>query len=297
LAESLKYLDPAFVSRLKNMQLRARMVVEGFMVGLHKSPYHGFSVEFAEHRPYMDGDPLRNLDWKVYAKTDRMYVKQYEEETNLKSYILLDMSNSMNYTSGKITKFQYASYLAAALSFLMIQQRDAVGLAAYDTELRSYLPPRSVHSYLNVILSHLEKLEPSSETDIGKNLHRVAERISRRGLIIVLSDLMDDPDAVLSGLKHFRHNGHEVLVLQILDPREVDFAFSGDVKFKDLETGVELPTQPWHIRKEYQKMLSDFVDRIRRGCQENQIDHTLLQTDTTYDQALISYLTKRKALR
>lgn len=279
------------------MQLRARMVVEGFMVGLHKSPYHGFSVEFAEHRPYMDGDPLRNLDWKVYAKTDRMYVKQYEEETNLKSYILLDMSNSMNYTSGKITKFQYASYLAAALSFLMIQQRDAVGLAAYDTELRSYLPPRSVHSYLNVILSHLEKLEPSSETDIGKNLHRVAERISRRGLIIVLSDLMDDPDAVLSGLKHFRHNGHEVLVLQILDPREVDFAFSGDVKFKDLETGVELPTQPWHIRKEYQKMLSDFVDRIRRGCQENQIDHTLLQTDTTYDQALISYLTKRKALR
>ncbi|MCB9366176.1 MAG: DUF58 domain-containing protein [Calditrichaeota bacterium] len=279
------------------MQLRARMVVEGFMVGLHKSPYHGFSVEFAEHRPYMDGDPLRNLDWKVYAKTDRMYVKQYEEETNLKSYILLDMSNSMNYTSGKITKFQYASYLAAALSFLMIQQRDAVGLAAYDTELRNYLPPRSVHTYLNVVLSTLEKLQPSAQTDIGKNLHRVAERISRRGLIIVLSDLMDDPENILSGLKHFRHNGHEVLVLQILDPREVDFAFSGDVRFKDLETGVELPTQPWHIRKEYQSLMSDFIERIRRGCRENQIDHTLLQTDTTYDQALISYLTKRKALR
>lgn len=273
------------------------MVVEGFMVGLHKSPYHGFSVEFAEHRPYMDGDPLRNLDWKVYAKTDRMYVKQYEEETNLKSYILLDMSNSMNYTSGSITKFQYASYLAAALSFLMIQQRDAVGLAAYDTELRNYLPPRSVHTYLNVVLSTLEKLQPTAQTDIGKNLHRVAERISRRGLIIVLSDLMDDPENILSGLKHFRHNGHEVLVLQILDLREVDFAFTGDVRFKDLETGVELPTQPWHIRKEYQKMMGDFIERIRRGCQENQIDHTLLQTDTTYDQALISYLTKRKALR
>lgn len=297
MSSALSYLDPAFVSRLKNMQLRARMVVEGFMVGLHKSPYHGFSVEFAEHRPYMDGDPLRNLDWKVYAKTDRMYVKQYEEETNLKSYILLDVSNSMNYGSGSITKFQYASYLAAALSFLMIQQRDAVGLAEYDTELRTYLPPRSVHSYLNVILSQLEKTEPSAQTDIGKNLHRVAERISRRGLIIVLSDLMDEPEQILSGLRHFRHNGHEVLVLQILDPREVDFAFSGDVKFKDLETGVELPTQPWHIRKEYQKLMGDFVERIRRGCQEDKIDHTLLKTDTSYDQALISYLTKRKALR
>ncbi|MCC6476147.1 DUF58 domain-containing protein [bacterium] len=279
------------------MQLRARMVVEGFMVGLHKSPYHGFSVEFAEHRPYMSGDPLRNLDWKVYAKTDRLYVKQYEEETNLKSYILLDVSNSMNYTSGTITKFQYASYLAAALSFLMIQQRDAVGLAAYDTELRTYLPPRSVHSYLNVLLSQLEKLTPSSQTDIGKNLHRVAERISRRGLIIVLSDLLDEPENIISGLKHFRHNGHEVLVMQILDPREVDFAFSGDVRFKDLEGDEQVPTQPWHIRKEYQRLVGEFVERIRRACQEAQIDHTLLKTDTSYDQALISYLTKRATIR
>jgi uncharacterized protein (DUF58 family) len=291
------YLQPEFVSRLKNMQLRARMVVEGFIVGLHKSPYHGFSVEFAEHRPYMSGDTLRNLDWKVFAKTDRLYVKQYEEETNLKSYILLDVSNSMSYGTTGITKFQYGSYLAAALAYLMIQQRDAVGLAAYDDKLRTYLPPRSVRTYLNVILGQLETLQPSSKTDIGRNLHAVADRIARRGLIVVISDLLDDPAAILSGLRHFRYNGHEVLVLHVLDPRELDFAFSGDVRFKDLETGEEMPTQPWHLRKDYQGMVSEFIETLRRGCRQDRIDYHLLNTTTPYDEALIQYLTKRKRLR
>jgi len=290
-------LRPEFVSRLKNMQLRARLVVEGFMVGLHKSPYHGFSVEFAEHRPYMPGDSLRNLDWKVFAKTDRFYVKQYEEETNLKSYLLLDVSNSMNFGTTEVTKFQYASYLAAALSYLMIQQRDAVGLAAYDTELRSYLPPRSVHTYLNVLLTQLEKTVPSSRTDIGKNLHAVADRITRRGLVIVLSDLLDDPDRILSGLKHFRHDGHEVLVFHILDPREIDFAYSGDVRFKDLETAEEMPTQPWHLRRAYREQIAAFIETLRRGCREDRIDYVLMNTQTSYGEALIQYLTKRKRLR
>jgi uncharacterized protein (DUF58 family) len=279
------------------MQLRARLVVEGFMVGLHKSPYHGFSVEFAEHRPYMPGDSLRNLDWKVYAKTDRFYVKEFEEETNLKAYILLDVSNSMNFGTTGITKFQFASYLAAALSYLMIQQRDAVGLATYDTDLRSYFPPRSVRTYLNVLLSHLEKSEPSSRTDISRNLHAVAERIKRRGLIIVISDMLDDPTAMLSGLKHFRHDGHEVLVFHVLDPREIDFAYSGDVKFRDLETEEEMPTQPWHLRKEYRRLMNDFIETLRRGCREHLIDYSLLNTERTYDEALVQYLTKRKRLR
>ncbi len=267
------------------------------MVGLHKSPYHGFSVEFAEHRPYMPGDSLRNLDWKVFAKTDRYYVKQYEEETNLKAYLLLDVSNSMNFGTTGVTKFQYASYLAAALSYLMIQQRDAVGLATYDTALRAYLPPRSVRTYLNVLLGQLEKTQPTSGTDIGKNLHAVAERITRRGLIIVLSDLLDDPAAILSGLKHFRHDGHEVLVFHILDPREIDFAYSGDVRFHDLETTEELLTQPWHLRREYRELMASFIDRLRHGCREDSIDYTLLNTKTQYGEALIQYLTKRKQLR
>ena len=279
------------------MQLRARMVVEGFIVGLHKSPYHGFSVEFAEHRPYMPGDTLRNLDWKVFAKTDRLYVKQYEEETNLKCYVLLDVSNSMNFGTTGVTKFQYGSYLAAALSFLMIQQRDAAGLVTYDTEMRSYHPPRSVRTYLNVILSQLENTQPSSETDIGKNLHAVADRIRRRGLIIVISDLLDDPAKILAGLRHFRHDGHEVLVLHTLDPREIDFAFSGDVRFKDLETEDEMATQPWHLRKEYRAMIADFIETLRRGCREDRIDYHLLDTSKPYDEALIQYLIKRKQLR
>lgn len=279
------------------MQLRARMVVEGFIVGLHKSPYHGFSVEFAEHRAYMPGDPLRNLDWKLYAKTDRFYVKQYEEETNLKSYLLLDVSNSMNFGTTGLTKFQYASYLAAALSFLMIQQRDAVGLTTYDSDIRSYLPPRSVRTYLNVLLSKLENTQPSSLTDIGKNLHAVADRISRRGLIIVLSDLLDDPANILSGLKHFRHDGHEVLVFHILDPRELDFAYSGDIRFRDLETQEEMPTQPWHLRQEYRGLMTDFVSTLRRGCREDRIDYHLLNTQTNYGDALVRYLNKRSRLR
>lgn len=273
------------------------MVVEGFIVGLHKSPYHGFSVEFAEHRAYMAGDPLRNLDWKLYAKTDRFYVKQYEEETNLKSYLLLDVSNSMNFGTTGITKFQYASYFVAALAFLMIQQRDAVGLATYDTDIRSYLPPRSVRTYLNVLLSKLESTQPSSRTDIGKNLHAVADRISRRGLIIVLSDLLDDPTNILSGLKHFRHDGHEVLVFHILDPREIDFAYSGDVRFRDLETHEEIPTQPWHLRQEYRTLMTDFVNVLRRGCREDRIDYHVLNTQTNYGDALIRYLNKRSQLR
>jgi len=291
------FLKPDVVSRLKNMQLRARLVVEGFVAGLHQSPYHGFSVEFAEHRPYMPGDPLKYVDWKVFAKTDRYYLKEFEEETNLKCYLLIDVSKSMDYGTVTTTKLQYATYLAAALAFLMIQQRDAVGLVLYDTELRTYLPPRSVGSYLNVLLSHLENLRPSGQTDIGRNLHAVAERIRRRGLVVVLSDFLDDPSKILSGLRHFRHDGHEVLAFHILDPMERSFAFRGDTKFIDLESEEEMPTQPWHIRRDYRRLLQQFVEALKRGCREQRVDYNLLDTSVPYDTALFQYLTKRKRLR
>jgi uncharacterized protein (DUF58 family) len=291
------FLKPDVVSRLKNMQLRARLVVEGFVAGLHQSPYHGFSVEFAEHRPYMPGDPLKYVDWKVFAKTDRYYLKEFEEETNLKCYLLLDVSKSMDYGTVTTTKLQYATYLAAALAFLMIQQRDAVGLVLYDTELRTYLPPRSIGSYLNVLLAHLENLRPSGQTDIGRNLHAVAERIRRRGLVVVLSDFLDDPSKILSGLRHFRHDGHEVLAFHILDPMERSFAFKGDTKFIDLESEEEMPTQPWHIRRDYRRLLQQFVEALKRGCREQRVDYNLLDTSVPYDTALFQYLTKRKRLR
>ncbi len=290
------YLNPEMVSRLKNMALRARLVVEGFITGLHQSPYHGFSVEFAEHRQYMPGDSLRNVDWKVYGKTDRFYIKQYEEETNLKAYLVVDASSSMNFGSGQVTKFQYATYLAAALSYLMMEQRDAVGLAVFDDQVQKFLPPRSIRSYLNVILSALETPPTHRKTQVGQALHQVAERIHRRGLVIILSDLMDDPSEILSGLKHFRHDEHEVLVFQILDPMELNFSYNRDTIIEDLETGQEITTQPWHIRADYRKLVRNFTETLKRECRKDKVDYNLLDTTISYDQALFEYLNKRRRL-
>lgn len=291
-----KYLNPEVVSKLRSMDLRARLVVEGFITGLHKSPYHGFSVEFAEHRQYMPGDEIKHIDWKVYGKTDRFYVKQFEEETNLKSYILLDASASMGYSSTGMSKLQYASYLAGALSYLMIRQRDAVGLVTFDEKIRRYLPPRSVTSYLNQILTELDHTESSSKTDIATALHQMADRIKRRGLIILFSDLLDDPQKVISGLRHFRHKKHEVIVFQILDPLELTFEFKQDAVFKDLESGEEINTQPWHIRSEYQQQVNKFINTYKKFCREHQIDYVMLNTKENYDRALFEYLIKRKRI-
>ena len=294
--DTRKYLNPEVVSKLRSMDLRARLVVEGFITGLHKSPYHGFSVEFAEHRQYMPGDEIKHIDWKVYGKTDRFYVKQFEEETNLKSYILLDASASMGYSSTGMSKLQYASYLAGALSYLMIRQRDAVGLVTFDEKIRRYLPPRSVTSYLNQILTELDHTESSSKTDIATALHQMADRIKRRGLIILFSDLLDDPQKVSSGLRHFRHKKHEVIVFQILDPLELTFEFKQDAVFKDLESGEEINTQPWHIRSEYQQQVNKFINTYKKFCREHQIDYVMLNTKENYDRALFEYLIKRKRI-
>ncbi len=291
-----KYLHPETVAKLDNMALRARLVVEGYIIGQHKSPYHGFSVEFAEHRAYGPGDEIRHVDWKLYGKTDRYYVKQYEEETNLKVYILLDISRSMKYTSKTVSKLDYASYLSAALSYLMLNQRDGTGLILFDEKIQTFIPPRSTSSHLNTILKHLEKPKLGSDTEIGSVLHEMAERIKKRGLIILISDLMDDQESVLSGLKHFRHNKQEVILFHFLDRKELDFDFNARTRFKDMESGSLLTTEPWQIKSSYKKRIQLLQDEYKKQCRKQLIDYVPLFTDQSLDIALNSYLNKRQKL-
>ncbi len=292
-----KYLDPEIVSRLKGMEMRARMVVEGFIAGLHKSPYHGFSVEFAEHRQYMPGDNIRDIDWKVYGKSDRFYIKQYEEETNLKGYLLLDCSASMAYRSGdRVSKLDYAGMLCGALSFMMLRQRDAVGLVTFDQKIRRYIPPRSKSGHLHVLLNEIANQTPSATTDISSTLHEMADRIKRRGLVIIMSDLLDESDKIISGLKHFRYNKHEVIVFHILDPRERDFAFPQEAIFKDMETGEEVTTLPYQIKRDFARQVKAFSDEVATACRQSNIDYFPVDTAMPFDKALYAFLSKRERL-
>jgi len=291
-----KYLNPEVVSRLSSIELKARLVVEGFIVGLHRSPYHGFSVEFAEHRQYMPGDEFKHIDWKVYAKSDKFFIKQFEEETNLKAYILLDASNSMGYKSNGISKLEYGSYLAASLSYLTLRQQDAPGLLIYDEKIRSYIPPKGARSHINPILRQLSDTLPSSKTDASVAFHELADRIKRRGLVVVISDLLDDPEKMLLGLKHFRHRRHEVIVFHVLDPFERNFAYKSEARFKDMETGKELLTDPWQIRAAYMERLGDYLEWISKSCRDSHIDYHLLDTSVPFDRALFGYLAKRSKL-
>jgi len=293
-----RYLDPEVISRLSRLDLIARLVVEGFITGLHRSPYHGFSVEFSEHRPYLPGDPLRDLDWKAYGKTGRMYIKQYEEETNLRAYLLLDISGSMSFQAGgPMSKFQYAGNLAAALSHLLLRQRDAVGLCLFHDQLDTFIPPRSIQSHLGVILRAISRVEPAADTRMAPAFQAIAERMPRRGLVILLSDLLDDSAQVLKGLRYFRHRGHEVIVFQILDPRERDLDFRRQARFVDLEDpGQSLTTQPWHVREEYAAMMEQLIRTYRNGCADARIDFQQVDTTTSFDVALARYLVRRKRM-
>ncbi|MCK4305400.1 MAG: DUF58 domain-containing protein [Candidatus Eisenbacteria sp.] len=303
--ENRALLDPYFVGKLRRLDLVARLVVEGFITGLHRSPYHGFSVEFAEHRPYMPGDPIRAVDWKVYAKSDRYYIKEFEEETNLRSHLLLDTSSSMAYRSEKklLTKLEYGIYLSAALAYLMIRQQDAVGLLTFDEIVRRFVPSRSVGTHLRVILGELERLAHSPKemdrgrrTRIGQSLHHLADRLTRRGLMILVSDLMDQPEEVLAGLKHFRHRQHEVVVFHVLDPAEVAFPFQEETIFVDMETDQRLSTIPWEYAQEYRRQVEHWRRTYRRVCAEHAIDYVEVRTDMPYDVALLRYLEKRRRL-
>jgi uncharacterized protein (DUF58 family) len=292
-----KYLNPTVLNNVQNLELKARLVVEGFITGLHKSPFHGFSVEFSQHRPYNYGDNLRYIDWKVYAKTDRYYIKQFEEETNLKSYILLDISRSMEFASAQISKLAYAKNLVAALAYLMLQQRDAVGLGLFDTKLRKLMAPRSVASYLQSMLIELEMMPAGEDTEIQPVLHAMADRLKRRGLVILISDLYDDANQVMAGLRHFRYNKHEVLVFHLLDRQELMFDYEGDVEFEDLESGDKIRTYPWYIREDYKHALAEFEKTYRNLCRENNIEYQLITTDQPLEVALMEYLIKRKKLK
>ena len=296
--QALQYLHPDVVAKLGSMELRARLVVEGFITGLHKSPFHGFSAEFSEHRQYRAGDDLKHIDWKIFGRSDRYYVKQYEDETNLRCLIAVDQSASMGYASeGHISKFQYASYLAAALSYLVLQQRDAAGLATYSTDVEAYLPPRSKRSYVQELIKTLDAATPHDTTGTATALHKLAERLTRRGLVGVISDLFDDPEQILQALRHFRHNRHDVLVMQVLDPREVDFSFSSAAVFKDMETGEELTTQPLHLRTAYRGAMEEFCTQLKRGCHAQNIDYVRITTDRPFDMALREYIVKRQRVK
>ncbi|MBU1698659.1 MAG: DUF58 domain-containing protein [Candidatus Eisenbacteria bacterium] len=296
--EGFVHLDPLLVSKLQRLDLVARLVVEGFLTGLHRSPYHGFSVEFAEHRPYMPGDSLRHVDWKVYGKRDRYYVKKYEEETNLRAHLILDASASMGYKSGGavFSKFDYGVRLAAALTYLMLHQQDSVGLLLFADQVLRFVPPRSAPSQLRLVLAELDKARVQGTTEIGQSLHHLAAQVRRRGLVILISDLMDDPAKILSGLKHFRHRKHEVIVFHVLDPAEIDFPFKEESVFIDSETQEKLTTIPWEIADEYEARLAAWKKLYKKECADHHVDYVEIRTDMPFDLALLRYLEKRKKL-
>jgi uncharacterized protein (DUF58 family) len=289
-----KFLDPVALSKLGGLELVARLVVEGFISGLHRSPYQGYSVEFAEHRQYMPGDEIKHIDWKVYAKSERFYIKKFEEETNLKAYILLDTSGSMGYKSGGISKLDYGCYLAASLTYLMLRQRDYVGLALFDGSIGRYIPPRGDPSHLHLITTALEEVSPGGETGVSEAIQELARRIIRRGLIILISDLLDDPQKVIRGLKLLRHSKHEVIVLHVMDQAELTFPFDGSVIFRDLETGDTLNTDANSLRSEYLRQVDEFLKAYKDGCGASSVDYVLMDTSTPFDYALSAYLSRRR---
>jgi len=302
--ELQKYLDPKVLSKITRLDLQARLVVEGFISGLHKSPFHGFSVEFASHREYVPGDDTKHIDWKVQARTDRYYIKQYEQETNLKATFVLDASESMHYPHGAgghedgkegLTKYHYSSAVAASLAFLLLQQQDAVGLAVFDEELRSYLPASGRADQINMIVHTMDINEPKAKTSIEPICHSLAEKIPRRGLVCLVSDLFTDLDGLIRGLQHFRHYDHEVIVLHIMDEDELTFDFQGNTMFRGLEETGELMVDPRALRDGYLDAVNRFRRDVKRRCIGARIDYKLISTADHLDAALLAFLAARAA--
>jgi uncharacterized protein (DUF58 family) len=288
-----QFLDPAVIARLGTLELKAKTIVEGFLSGLHRSPFKGFSVEFAEYRQYIHGDDLSTIDWKVYARSDRYYVKKFEEETNLDCHLLIDVSGSMAYQSGGPSKFEYAACLAASLGYLMNRQRDGVGLMAFDERIVTAVPASTRPGHLRSILVALSQLHTGSRTDVAKPLRQVAEALTKRGMVVVISDLLDDPESVIRGLKLFHHRGTDVLVFHVLDPDEIDFPFERATRFEDLETAEEVTAVPDVVRAHYRKAIAGLIERYRRELGGAGIDYRLLNTKQPLDMALLAYLSTR----
>ena len=297
MAAPARYLDPAIIARLGTIDLKAKTIVEGFLTGLHRSPYKGFSVEFAEYRQYLPGDDLATLDWKVYARSDKHFVKKFEEETNLTCHMLIDVSKSMGYASGEVTKLQYASYLAGALAYLMHRQRDSFGLIAFDETIAALLPASSRSGHLRAVLLALERLELGAGTNVAKPLNDLAAAVRKRGMVILISDLLDEPAQVLDGLKHFRYRGTDVIVFHILDPYELKFPFEQAARFRDTETEEEVQAVPQSIREDYVDKMQNLIGFYRRELQLSGIDYCLLDTSQPLELGLMSYLmTRHRAL-
>jgi uncharacterized protein (DUF58 family) len=292
-ARERQFLDPAVVARLSNLELKARTVVEGFLSGLHRSPFKGFSVEFAEYRQYIPGDDLSTIDWKVYARSDRHYVKKFEEETNLNCHVMLDISRSMAYGSRGITKYEYGQCLAASLAYLMNRQRDGVGLAAFDDRIVTMLPASARPGHLSAMLVMLDRLELGTETNVSKPLHQLADSLSKRGMVVLISDLLDDPKRVIRGLKHFRFRGTDVIVFHLLDPDELAFPFERATRFEDMETKDEVTAVPVVVRDHYLKAIGGLIERYKQELGASGIDYQLLRTDQPLELALLAYLSTR----
>lgn len=296
----LKYLDPKILNRISRLDLKARMIVEGYIAGMHQSPYKGVSAEFVAHREYVPGDDLRYMDWKIYGRSDRLQIKQYKQETNLTCYILFDISESMDYGSGQVNKLEYARYIAASLSYLMIQQRDAVGLVFFDTEIRRLIEPRSHRSHLNTLLSQIERTKAGNKTNFRLVSDYIAERLTRKGMIIVISDLLpiknsdkDETAEILAGLNKLRFRGHDILVFHLLDEYEIKFPFNHLTQFDGMEEYPKVMINPQSLQKDYLEAINNFIENIRRGCQASRIDYTLITTEQNLDVALSAYLVTR----
>ena len=289
------YFDPKVLAGIANLALRARWVVEGLLSGVHKSRAKGFSVEFEEHREYSPGDEIRRIDWKAFGKFDRYFIKEYEDETNLRAYLLLDASASMNYASDGITKFDYACTLTASLAYLILKQQDAAGVVTFSDRIEAFIPPRAKRDYLTQILHALENRGPGGETNVGKILDHIAAQVKRRGLIVLVSDLLDEPAEILQGLRQFRFKGNDVIVFHLMDPAELNLPFDGNILFEDLEAAnLRVVTDPRVIRSTYSQVVNEFISDLRQQCHDNAIDYQLISTATPLDRALASYLSWRR---
>jgi uncharacterized protein (DUF58 family) len=285
--------EPTTLKRISNLKIAAKMVVDGFLSGFHKSSFKGFNVEFSEHRPYMSGDEIKNIDWKLWAKTDKLHVKRYEEETSLKATILLDISNSMNYGES-FSKLDYSRYLAASLSYLMLKQQDSVGLAYFSDSLIKYVPPRSGIKHIKHIIEHLDNITECGNTDFETSFKDLIFRFKRRGMLIVISDLFDDADQVIKSLKLLKHKKHEIIVIHVMDNDELNFPFKGDTKFVDLESNEEILVTPKSIKINYNEFLKTFMNEYKKAFTEAGIDYFPVNTNTPFELALTKYVAGRE---
>jgi uncharacterized protein (DUF58 family) len=291
-----EYLDPLFLNKLANLELVARCAVEGFFSGLHPSPFQGFSVEYSDHREYHPGDEVKFVDWKVYARTDRLCIKRFHQETNTTVYVLLDISKSMSFGSGSIRKIDYACCLSAALSYLMLKQGDSTGLMLFAEKVISQVPPASRRTHIHAVLQALDRHTTAGRTNLASVLHAVAETTKRRGLVVLISDLLDDEGDIFRGLAHLKFLKHDVIVFHVMDRRELDLKYEGLIQFEDMETGDKFRTFPQSIRDGYQHRVNDFLDNVKKTLGKSGIDYCLLETSESLDRAFIAYLLRRKRL-